>query len=255
MASAPGDLNVLFVTADQWRGDCLGAAGHPVVRTPNLDRLAAGGVSFRRHFAQAAPCGPSRASLYTGMYLMNHRSVLNGTPLDARHTNVALVARELGYEPALFGYTDSSVDPRTVATRRSAPALLRRGAAGFRSGVRPPGGQSCALARLAARRRGRAARRLATRTSTSPPTERGGARSTTPNTRRPRSSPTACSTSSTTDRRRAPLGSRISPTSGRTRRSSRPRRTTRCSIPRRSPIRSTRRRAPRKARSTRCSAR
>jgi arylsulfatase A-like enzyme len=57
--------NVLFITADQWRGDCLGVAGHPVVRTPNLDRLAAGGTSFRRHFAQAAPCGPSRASLYT----------------------------------------------------------------------------------------------------------------------------------------------------------------------------------------------
>ena len=109
------DANVLFITADQWRGDCLSAAAHPVVRTPNLDRLAAGGVSFRRHFAQAAPCGPSRAALYTGMYLMNHRSVLNGTPLDARHDNVALVARRLGYEPALFGYTDTSVDPRTVA--------------------------------------------------------------------------------------------------------------------------------------------
>jgi arylsulfatase A-like enzyme len=107
--------NVLFITADQWRGDCLGVAGHPVVRTPNLDRLAAGGTSFRRHFAQAAPCGPSRASLYTGMYLMNHRSVLNGTPLDARHDNVALVARRAGFEPALFGYTDMSVDPRTVA--------------------------------------------------------------------------------------------------------------------------------------------
>jgi arylsulfatase A-like enzyme len=107
--------NVLFITADQWRGDCLGAAGHPVVRTPNLDRLAAGGTSFRRHFAQAAPCGPSRASLYTGMYLMNHRSVLNGTPLDARHDNVALVARRAGFEPALFGYTDMSVDARTVA--------------------------------------------------------------------------------------------------------------------------------------------
>jgi arylsulfatase A-like enzyme len=107
--------NLLFITADQWRGDCLGAAAHPVVRTPNLDRLAAGGVSFRRHFAQAAPCGPSRAALYTGMYLMNHRSALNGTPLDARHDNVALVARRLGYEPALFGYTDTSIDPRTVA--------------------------------------------------------------------------------------------------------------------------------------------
>jgi arylsulfatase A-like enzyme len=107
--------NVLFVTVDQWRGDCVGHAGHPVVRTPNLDRLAAQGVSFLRHYAQAAPCGPSRASLYTGMYLMNHRSALNGTPLDTRFTNVALEARALGYVPALFGYTDTSVDPRTVA--------------------------------------------------------------------------------------------------------------------------------------------
>jgi arylsulfatase A-like enzyme len=106
--------NVLFVTADQWRGDSLSCAGHPVVRTPNLDRLAASGVRFARHFAQAAPCGPSRASLYTGMYLMNHRSATNGTPLDARHTNIALEARKLGYRPALFGYTDTSVDPRTV---------------------------------------------------------------------------------------------------------------------------------------------
>jgi arylsulfatase A-like enzyme len=108
-------MNILFITADQWRGDCVGAGGHPLVRTPNLDRLAADGVRFARHFAQAAPCGPSRASLYTGMYLMNHRSVLNGTPLDARHDNVALLARRLGYTPALFGYTDTSVDPRTVA--------------------------------------------------------------------------------------------------------------------------------------------
>src|SRR6266700_1072324 len=123
-AKLPGVLpNVLFVTADQWRGDSLSCAGHPVVRTPNLDRLAASGARFARHFAQAAPCGPSRASLYTGMYLMNHRSVLNGTPLDARHDNVALMARRLGYEPALFGYTDTSIDPRTVAA--GDPRLFR----------------------------------------------------------------------------------------------------------------------------------
>lgn len=36
--------NVLYLTVDQWRGDCLSAAGHPVVQTPNLDRLAARGV-------------------------------------------------------------------------------------------------------------------------------------------------------------------------------------------------------------------
>jgi arylsulfatase A-like enzyme len=107
--------NVLYITVDQWRGDCLGIVGHPVVKTPNLDRLASEGVLFRRHYAQAAPCGPSRASLHTGTYLMNHRSVLNGTPLDARFTNVALEARAIGYDPVLFGYTDASPDPRVMA--------------------------------------------------------------------------------------------------------------------------------------------
>jgi arylsulfatase A-like enzyme len=104
--------NVLLITVDQWRGDCLGVAGHPCVRTPSLDRLAAEGTWFARHYAQAAPCGPSRASLHTGTYLMVHRSVLNGTPLDSRFTNVALEARAAGYDPVLFGYTDTSPDPR-----------------------------------------------------------------------------------------------------------------------------------------------
>ena len=35
--------NILLITADQWRGDCLGLLGHPVVKTPTLDALAAGG--------------------------------------------------------------------------------------------------------------------------------------------------------------------------------------------------------------------
>ncbi len=106
--------NVLFITLDQWRGDCLSALGHPVVETPTLDALASRGVLFANHWANAAPCGPSRACLYTGTYQHRNRSILNGTPLDARFTNVALVARELGYDPVLFGYTDTSVDPRTV---------------------------------------------------------------------------------------------------------------------------------------------
>lgn len=110
--SAP--LNVLFITADQWRGDCLSALGHPMVRTPNLDALAAEGVLFASHYANAVPCGPSRASLHTGMYLQNHRSGTNGTPLDARHTNWALECGRLGYDPVLFGYTDTSQDPRQL---------------------------------------------------------------------------------------------------------------------------------------------
>jgi len=107
--------NVLHITVDQWRGDCLSAAGHPVVQTPNLDRLAARGVRFANHWSVTAPCGPSRASLHTGLYLMNHRSVSNGTPLDDRFTNIAREARAAGYVPVLFGYTDTSVDPRTVS--------------------------------------------------------------------------------------------------------------------------------------------
>jgi len=106
--------NVLLVTLDQLRGDALGCAGHPLVRTPTLDALAARGVRFARHHANAAPCGPGRASLYTGTYQMNHRVVGNGTPLDDRLDNVARVARRAGYDPILFGYTDQAVDPRTV---------------------------------------------------------------------------------------------------------------------------------------------
>jgi arylsulfatase A-like enzyme len=108
-------LNLLFITADQWRGDCLSAAGHPMVRTPHLDALAAQGVRFARHYANAAPCGPSRACLHTGLYLHNHRSVTNGTPLDARHANWAKESAALGYDPVLFGYTDTSADPRGLA--------------------------------------------------------------------------------------------------------------------------------------------
>ena len=104
--------NVLLITLDQFRAECLSAAGHPIVRTPHLDALAAGGVRFARHYSQCAPCSPGRASLYTGMYQMNHRVVANGTPLDRRFDNVALAARRAGYAPAMFGYTDQSIDPR-----------------------------------------------------------------------------------------------------------------------------------------------
>jgi arylsulfatase A-like enzyme len=106
--------NVLFITVDQWRGDSLSALGHPVLTTPALDRLAAEGTLFANHWANAAPCGPSRACLYTGTYLHRNRSVNNGTPLDSRFTNIALLARQAGYDPVLFGYTDTSLDPRTL---------------------------------------------------------------------------------------------------------------------------------------------
>jgi arylsulfatase A-like enzyme len=103
--------NVLFITADQWRAECLSCLGHQV-QTPNLDALASEGVLFTEHYAQAVPCAPSRASIHTGMYLQNHRACTNGTPLDARHTNWAIETRRAGLDPVLFGYTDTANDPR-----------------------------------------------------------------------------------------------------------------------------------------------
>jgi arylsulfatase A-like enzyme len=107
-------FNVLFITADQWRGECLSVLGHPCVRTPNLDRLTREGVLFERHYCQAAPCAPSRTSIHSGMYLQNHRVARNGTPFDYRHTNMALEVRKAGYAPILFGYTDTPADPRVL---------------------------------------------------------------------------------------------------------------------------------------------
>jgi arylsulfatase A-like enzyme len=109
--------NFLLITCDQWRGDCLSAVGHPTVKTPNADALAAEGVLFRRHYAGAAPCSPARACLYTGLYQMTNRVCRNGTPLDARHGNIALFGRRLGYDPTLFGYSDTAPDPRRLAAR------------------------------------------------------------------------------------------------------------------------------------------
>ena len=49
------------------------------------------------------------------MYLQNHRSEINGTPLESRQTECAKEARKKGHNPALFGHTDTSSDPRDCA--------------------------------------------------------------------------------------------------------------------------------------------
>ena len=75
--------NVLFITADQLRADCISADSpyRSLVATPHLDRLraSAGATTFCRHFCQAAPCGPARASLHTGTYAFNHGVHDNGS--------------------------------------------------------------------------------------------------------------------------------------------------------------------------------
>jgi arylsulfatase len=60
--------NILHLFADQFRADCIGALGHPVVRTPHLDRLAAEGIVFEQAFTPSPVCVPARACMTFGRY-------------------------------------------------------------------------------------------------------------------------------------------------------------------------------------------
>jgi arylsulfatase A-like enzyme len=108
----PSRKNTLFIMIDQLRADCVTGALSQHVKLPNIRALQSEAVTFTNHFSVTNPCGPSRASILTGLYAMNHRSVRNGTPMSEGITNIALEMRKLGFDPLLFGYTDTSRDPR-----------------------------------------------------------------------------------------------------------------------------------------------
>ncbi|MCB1389383.1 MAG: alkaline phosphatase family protein [Rhodobacteraceae bacterium] len=105
---APG--NILFIMCDQLRFDYLGCAGHPTIRTPNIDALATQGVRFSRCYVQSPICGPSRMSTYTGRYMRSHGATWNMAPLRVGEMTMGDHLRPLGLRTVLCGKTHMTPD-------------------------------------------------------------------------------------------------------------------------------------------------
>jgi N-acetylglucosamine-6-sulfatase len=90
---------------DDLRWDELGCAGHPFVKTPNIDRIAGEGARFRNAFMTTPLCSPSRASFLTGQYAHTHGITDNVNRSAASHQLVTfpLLLHQSGYETAFIG--------------------------------------------------------------------------------------------------------------------------------------------------------
>lgn len=100
----PQRPNILLILTDQFRFDCLSRLGHPVVRTPNLDALAADGTLFTSAYCASMACGPARACLFTGRHADTHGILNNST--DFTPPDRPVLAERLadaGYDTALVG--------------------------------------------------------------------------------------------------------------------------------------------------------
>lgn len=96
--------NVLFITSDQFRADCLGCAGADWLETPNYDRLAADGVRFSRAFASNPICVPARATMTTGNH--SHKSTgskNNDGRIRDGQPKIAEIFNAAGYETYAMG--------------------------------------------------------------------------------------------------------------------------------------------------------
>jgi len=95
--------NLLVVLSDQHGGPFVGAAGHPVVRTPVMDRLAGEGVTFDRAYCHSPLCVPSRSALVTGKALQRLGVWDNGVVLPSEERTIGHRLSEAGYEAVLSG--------------------------------------------------------------------------------------------------------------------------------------------------------
>jgi arylsulfatase A-like enzyme len=95
--------NVLVIMFDQWRYDCLGANGNTLIKTPNLDKLAARSANFSHTFVQAPVCVPSRVSYLTGRYPHCHKNRVNYTPYRGAEPMLQRLLQQAGYRTGSVG--------------------------------------------------------------------------------------------------------------------------------------------------------
>lgn len=113
---------ILFIMCDQLRYDYLGCTGHPSIRTPHIDALAARGVLFQNNYVQSPICGPSRASTYTGRYTRSHGALWNNYPVPIGERGLGDHLRPLGVRTALCGKSHWSADTAGMARLGVDPA-------------------------------------------------------------------------------------------------------------------------------------
>ena len=97
--------NIVFILVDDLRWDEIGLAGHPYIKTPNIDRIGREGVLFRNAFMTTPLCSPSRASFLTGQYAHTHGITDNVDRSVASHRLITFPAllHQAGYETSFIG--------------------------------------------------------------------------------------------------------------------------------------------------------
>jgi arylsulfatase A-like enzyme len=106
---------------DQLRYDYLGCAGHPTLKTPNIDAMAARGVRFSNAYVQSPICGPSRMCSYTGRYMRSHGSHWNGWPLRVGEPTLGDHLKNIGVRNVLVGKTHMAPDLEGLKSLDIAP--------------------------------------------------------------------------------------------------------------------------------------
>ncbi|MFL6447507.1 MAG: sulfatase-like hydrolase/transferase [Bryobacteraceae bacterium] len=97
--------NILFLMTDQHRADCVGAYGNPVIRTPNIDRIAREGVLFRNAYSSTPTCTPARSALLTGLSPWHHGMLGYGEVAAHYQNEMPRLLRETGYQTMMVGKT------------------------------------------------------------------------------------------------------------------------------------------------------